>query len=210
MDELAIGELGLAQREPYAVQRVVAEPARLGQRGAGHGERVPGARRGVSFPVLHGVQQMREPPEEASGLRERGGVLRLPGEDGGVGEGRRGGGLGGFGDRQQRGTGPREGLDAGLPVDRVDQEGGVEAERRPRTGTRPVPARRHPPRGRRDRPPGQQPVPVGDVVADLGGGEDERDGGGEPGPLPLGDRGGPHGAQRARTGGAPAGRGGPV
>ena len=50
------------------------EPPGLGERGAGGGERVPGTRRGVSFLVLHGVQQMREPPEEPAGLGERFGV----------------------------------------------------------------------------------------------------------------------------------------
>lgn len=202
MDELAVGELHLAQREPYAVKRVVAEPARLGQRGAGGGERVPGARRGVGLPVLDRVQQVGEPPEEPAGLRERRGVLRLPREVGGVGEGGGGGGLGGFGDRQQRGAGSGERLDPGLPVDRVDQEGGVEAEGRPGPRTRPVPPGGDPARGGGDRAAGQQPVPVGDVVADLGRGEDERDGGGEPGPLALGDRRGAHGAQRAGACGA--------
>lgn len=116
----------------------------------------------------------------------------------------RGGGLGRFGDRQQRGAGPGERLDPGLPVDRVDQEGGVEAEGRPGPRSRPVPPGGHPACGGGDRAAGQQPVPVGDVVADLGRGEDERDGRGEPCPFPLGDGRGAHGAQRAGTGGAPA------
>ena len=103
--ETAVRELGLAQRQPDAVHRVVGEPAGLLERGARGGERVPGAGGGVRLPVLHRVQQMREPPEEAPGLGERCGVVRPSGEHGGVREGRRGRRLGRLGDRQDRGAG---------------------------------------------------------------------------------------------------------
>ncbi|NEE18777.1 hypothetical protein G3M58_71430 [Streptomyces sp. SID7499] len=43
MHELRVGELGVAQREPHAVHRVVGEPPDLHQGGAGSGDRVPGA-----------------------------------------------------------------------------------------------------------------------------------------------------------------------
>lgn len=82
-----VGELRVTHRETHAVQRVVAQPAGLGEGRSGGGERVPGTRRRVSFPVLHGVQQMGQPPEEPSGLGERRRVLRLAREHGGVREG---------------------------------------------------------------------------------------------------------------------------
>lgn len=203
MSELVVGELRVAQRQPYATQRVVAQPAGLGTRGAGRRERVPGSRRGVSFLVLHGIQQMCEASEEPPGLRERLRVLRLAREHGGVREGRGGGGLGGLGDRQQRGAGPREQLDAGLPVDGVDEQRGVEAELRAGARPGPVPARGDPACGSGHRAARQQAVAVGHVVAHLGGGQHQRDGCREPGALAARDGCGAHGAQGAGTGRAP-------
>jgi hypothetical protein len=80
------------------VHGVVGEPPGLDERGPGGGQRVPGARRGVSFPVLHGIQQVRQPPEQAPGLGERLGVVRASGQDRGVREGGGGRRLGRFGD----------------------------------------------------------------------------------------------------------------
>lgn len=198
MRQLAVRELHLAQREPYSVQSVIGEPARLHERGAGGRERVPGSRRGVSFPVLHGVQQMREPPEEPAGLGERLGVARPPGQDGRVREGGGGRGLGGLRDGQKRRPGTGERLDADLPVDGVDEYGGVEAHVGSGTGPGAPPARGDPAGGERHRPARQQPVLVRHVVAHLGRGQHQRDGGGEAGSLTLGDGRGPHPAQRAR------------
>ncbi len=118
-------------------------------------------------------------------------------------EGRGGGGLGGLGDRQQRGAGPREQLDAGLPVDGVDEQRGVEAELRTRARPGPVPARGDPARGRGHGAARQQAIPVRHVVAHLGGGQHQRDGGREPGTLAARDGRGTHGPQRAGSGGAP-------
>lgn len=203
MGQLVVGELRVAQRQPHAAQRVVAEPSGLLPRGAGRGERVPGTRRGVSFLVLHGIQQMRQASEEAARLGQRLRVLRLAREYRGVGEGRRGGGLGGFGDRGQRGAGPGEQLDAGLPVDGVDEQRRVEAELCAGARAGPVPARGNPACCGGDRAALQQAVPVGDVVPHLRRCQHQGDGGGQPGSLAAGDRGGPHGAQRARPGGTP-------
>ena len=166
-----------------------AQPPGLGERGAGRGERVPGARRGVSFLVLHGVQQMREPAEEPAGLGERLGVARPPGEDGGVREGGGGRRLGRFGDRQQRVPGPAS---ASMPTCRSTASTRT-AVSKPTLGARcGRPARSqlggHPAGGGGHRPARQQPVPVGDMVAHLGRGEHQRDGGGEPRALALGDR----------------------
>jgi hypothetical protein len=131
---------------------------------------------------------MREPSEEPAGLGERLRVVGPAGEDGGVREGGRGGRLGGLGDRQERGAGARERLDAALPVDRVEEHGGVEAERGAGARPGPVPAPGDPAGGEREGPARQQAVPVDHVVADLGRGEDQRDGGREAGPLALRDR----------------------
>ncbi len=191
--EPRVGELDLAQREPDAVQGVVAEPAGLGERGPGGGERVPGTRFGVGAPVLDRVQQVREPPEVARpsgqlrGMRERGGRS----------------GLGRLGHHEHGSAGAGQDLDARLPVHRVDEHRGVEAERGAGARTGPVPAAGHHARGGGDGGAGQQPVPVGHVVAHLGGGQDQRDGGREPGPLALGDGCRAHPAQRAGAGGAP-------
>lgn len=201
-----VDEVDLAQGEPDAVHRVVGQAPGLGQVGAGRRERVPGARRGVGRLVLHGVQEVREPPEQTARLGQRLGVVRPSGEYGRVREGRRGGRLGRLGDREQGGARSRERLDRGLPVDRVDQDRRVEPEGGAGAGARPVPARGNLAGRQRHRPALQQAVPVGHVVADLRRGQDQRDGRGEPGALALGDRRRPHRAQRTGPGGAPASR----
>ncbi len=206
VDQLAVGEPGVLQGEAYAVQGVVGEPAGLLAGGAGRGERVPGAARRVGGLVLHGVEEVGEPAEEAAGLGERRGVLRAAREDGGVGEGGGGRGLGRLGDGEQGRAGPGDGLDAGLAVDGVDEDGGVEAEVAAGPGAGPVPGAGDPAGRGGDGPARQQAVPVGDVVPYLRRGEDERDGGGEPGPLAPGHGRGPHAAQRAGPGGAAAAR----
>lgn len=160
--------------------------------------RVPGARRGVSFPVLHRVQETGEPPEQPPGLGERPGVARPSGQDGGVREGRRGRRLGRFGDGQNRRPGPRERLDAGLPVHGVHEHRRVEPDGGSGTGPHRVPARGHPARGERHRSPRQQPVPVREVVPHLGRGEDQRHGGRESRPLTPCDGRGTHPAQWTR------------
>ncbi len=201
-----VHEVRLAQREPYPVQRVVGEAPGLGQGCSGGCQGVPRTRRGVSFPVLHGVQEVGEPAEEPAGLGERLGVAGPPGEYRGVRERRGGGGLGRLGDRQDRGAGSGERLEAHLPVHGVDEHGGVEADAGAATGAGPAPARGDPARRERHRPAGQQPVTVGHVVAHLGGGEHQRDGGGEARALALRDGGGPHATQRAGTGGPASAR----
>lgn len=153
--------------------------------------------------VLHGVQEMREPSEEASGLGERFGVAGPSGQDRGVGEGGGGRRLGRFGDREDRRPGPGERLDADLPVHGVDQYGGVEPDGRAAARARRTPPGGHPASGARQRPAGQQPVPVGHMVTHLGRGEHQRDGGGEPGPLTLCHGRGAHATQRARSGRTP-------
>ncbi len=203
MREAAVAERDVAQGEADAVHRVVGEPAGPGERGAGRGERGPGAAGGVGRAGLHGVQQVREPAEQAPGLGERCGVARPSGQVRGVGEGRGGGGLGRFGDGEDRRPGSGERLDAGLPVHGVDQDGGVEADVGPGPGAGAAPARGHLARGERHGAAGQQSVAVGHMVAHLGGGEHQGDGRGEPGALAPGDGGGAHPAQRARPGGAP-------
>ncbi len=203
MRQLAVGELGLAQGEAYSVQRVVGEAAGLGERGAGRGERVPGTRRRVGLLVLHGVQEMREPAEEAPCLGEGRCVGGPSGQDRGVRERGGGGGLGRFGDGQDRCSGPGQGLDAELPLHRVHEYGGVEPDvgAGPRPGPPPAPG--DPACGERHRPAGQQPVPVGDMVTHLRRGEHQRDGRREPRPLALRDGRGPHPAQRAGPGRTP-------
>ena len=124
---------------------------------AGGGQRIPGARRGVSFPVLHGVQEMREPSEEPPGLGERLRVAGPPGQDRGVREGGGGRGLGRFGDGQQRGARARR------------------APRCPPAGPRRRPARRcrsrrrnrygHPPGPSSRRPGGPRAPPAGGPTA---------------------------------------------
>lgn len=201
--ESRVGELDLAQGQPDAVQGVVAEPAGLGERGPGGGERVPGARDGVGALVLHRVEQVREAAEVPAGLGQRGGVAWPSGQLRGMREGGGRRGLRRLGHHQHGGAEAREGLDARLPVHGVDEHGGVEAERGPGAGSGPVPAAGHLARGQGHGGAGQQPVPVGHVVAHLRGGQHERDGGGEPRALALGHGGGAHAAQRTRARGAP-------
>lgn len=99
--EPGVGELGVLQGEADAVEGVVGEPAGLLAGGAGGGERVPGAGRGVGGLVLDGVEEVGEAAEEAAGLGERRRVVRPAREDGGVREGGGGRGLGRFGDGEQ-------------------------------------------------------------------------------------------------------------
>ncbi len=205
VDQRAVGELDLAQREPDAVDGVAAEPFGLGAVGAGRGQRVPGARGGVGGLVLGGVEEVGEPAEQPPGLGERGGVARAAGDHGGVGEGRRGGGLGGLGDQQDGSAGPQRALQLALPGGRFEQHTGVETDRRGAAGALPVPPPGDRPGPDRNGAAGEDAVAVLDVVADLHRGERERDGGGEPGAFALGDGGGAHAAQRARPGGAPPG-----
>ncbi len=200
-----VGELGLPQGQPHPVHGVVGEPPGLGERRPGGGERVPGAGRGVGRPVLHGVQEVGEPAEEPPGLGERHGVVRPPGEVRGVREGGGGRGLGRLGDGEQGRSGPRERLDAALPVHRVDQYGGVEADGAAAARPGRVPAGGDPAGGERHRSAGQQAVPVGDVVAHLGRGQHQGDGRREAGALAVRDGRGAHSAQRAGPGGAPPG-----
>ncbi len=206
--EACVREFDLAQRQPDAVQGVVAEPACLGERGPGGGERVPGARLGVGALVLDRVQQVREPSEVPARLGQRGRVARPSGELCGMREGGGRRGLRRLGHHEHGRAGARQRLDARLPVHGVDEHRRVEAERGPGAGTGPVPAAGHLARGRGNGGTGQQPVPVGHVVAHLRGGEDEGDGGGEPRTLALGHGGGAHPAQGAGSRRAPgAGRG---
>ncbi len=68
MHQLRIGELGLPQRQPDAVHRVVGQPPRLRQGRPGRRQRIPRPRGRVGRLVLHGVQQMGQPPEQAPRL----------------------------------------------------------------------------------------------------------------------------------------------
>ncbi len=205
MHQPAVTELGLAQCEPHPAHGVVRQPPGLRERGPRGGERVPGARRGVGFLVLHGVEEMGEPAEEASGLGERLRVVRPPGEVRGVRERGRGRGLGRLGDGEQGRAGPGERLDAALPVNGVDQYAGVEPDGTAAARSGRVPAHGDPAGGEGHRPAGEQPVPVGDVVTHLGRGQHQGDGRREPGALTVRDGRGAHSAQRTRPGLAPPG-----
>lgn len=200
MRQLVVHEVDVAQREPDAVQGVVGEAPRLGERRTRGGQRVPGAGRGIGLPVLDGVQQMREPPEQPAHLGERLGIPRPPGENRRVREGGGGRRLGRLGHGQDGAAGPDERLDPGLPLDGVEQHRGVEPDVRSGTRTGPSPARGDLPRGGGHRPAREKTVPVVDVVAHLRRREDQGDGGGEPRTLALRDGRAAHTPQRTGPG----------
>ncbi|GAA3240189.1 hypothetical protein GCM10020256_62000 [Streptomyces thermocoprophilus] len=152
---------------------------------------------------------MCEPAEEPSGLGERCRVAGPSGEDRGVRERGGGGGLGGLGDGEDRRAGPGQRLETGLPVHCVDEYGGVEADGAAAALPRAPPAGGDLAGGGGEGAAGQQPVPVGDMVADLGGGQHQGDGRSEPGALSVGDGRGAHAAQRAGSGLAASGGGVP-
>ncbi|MEU6783211.1 AAA family ATPase [Nonomuraea angiospora] len=75
---MALLELHLPQGQGEAAGGVVAQPPGLPLAGAGGGERVERAPRGVLGPVLDRVQQVRDPAEEPARLGQRGaGALSL-------------------------------------------------------------------------------------------------------------------------------------
>ncbi len=198
-----VDEHGVGQGEPDPADGVVAEPAHLGAVRAGHGDRVPRAGRLVRVQVLHRVQQMRQPTEQAAGLRQRFGVARAVGEHRGVGEGGCGRRLRGLGDRQQRATGAGRPFDVRLPLDRPEQQRGVEAEPFAARGAHAVPGVGDPEGRERHRTAPHQAVAVGHMVTHLRRGQHQRHRRRQPCALTLRHVRRPHSAQRARTGTPP-------